>query len=162
MLSPPSELKGTNAAGIYHLGFAPQALRCRRLSGWKESRAQLVTGDVCEPVALCCVSGSPHRRINYGEARDFRRFADRGFLFGYVIMPVHDWSQVFDGAFHDFHLAWIAELRNRLNSGLLPPDYYALAEQVAGPAVPDFLTLQATNGLMAINGLASRSPGPRQ
>jgi hypothetical protein len=47
MLSPPSELKGTNAAGIYHLGFAPQALRCRRLSGWKESRAQRFGGGIC-------------------------------------------------------------------------------------------------------------------
>ena len=61
-------------------------------------------------------------------------------------MPVHDWSRVFDGAFHDFHLAWIAELRNTLNAGLLPPDYYAMAEQVAGPAVPDVLTLQTSNG----------------
>src|SRR5262249_4724511 len=30
--------------------------------------------------------------------------------------------------------------------GILPSNYYALAEQVAGPAVPDVLTLQATNG----------------
>ena len=61
-------------------------------------------------------------------------------------MPVHDWTRVFDGAFHDFHFAWIAELRNCLNSGLLPPDYYAMAEQVAGPIVPDVLTLQTTSG----------------
>jgi hypothetical protein len=60
-------------------------------------------------------------------------------------MPVHDWSRVFAGAFHDFHLAWIAELRNALNGGILPPDYYALAEQVAGPVVPDVLTLPTTN-----------------
>jgi hypothetical protein len=65
---------------------------------------------------------------------------------GTLVMPVHDWSRVFDGAFHDFHLAWIAELRNTLNAGLLPPDYYAMAEQVAGPTVPDVLTLQTTNG----------------
>lgn len=61
-------------------------------------------------------------------------------------MPIHDWSRVFDGAFHDFHLAWIAELRNALNDGILPPDYYAMAEQVAGPILPDVLTLQASNG----------------
>jgi hypothetical protein len=61
-------------------------------------------------------------------------------------MPVHDWTRVFDGAFHDFHFAWIAELRNALNGGILPPDYYAMAEQVAGPTVPDVLTLQTTNG----------------
>ena len=57
-------------------------------------------------------------------------------------MPIHDWSRVFDGAFHDFHHVWIGELRNALNSGILPPDYYAMAEQVAGPTVPDVLTLQ--------------------
>lgn len=58
-------------------------------------------------------------------------------------MPIHDWSRVFDGAFHDFHTAWNTELRNALNGGLLPPDYYAMAEQIAGPTVPDVLTLQS-------------------
>ena len=61
-------------------------------------------------------------------------------------MAAHNWSRIFAGAFHDFHLAWIAELRNVLNSGLLPPAYYALAEQVAGPAIPDVLTLKSANG----------------
>ena len=61
-------------------------------------------------------------------------------------MPIHDWSRVYDGAFHAFQLGWIAELQIALNQGLLPPDYYAMAEQVAGPAVPDVLTLQAANG----------------
>ncbi len=61
-------------------------------------------------------------------------------------MPIHDWSRVFDGAFHDFHHSWIAELRTALNSGILPPDYYAMAEQVTRPIVPDVLTLQTTNG----------------
>jgi hypothetical protein len=62
-------------------------------------------------------------------------------------MPVHDWSRVFDGAFHDFHHAWIAELRSALNGGILPTDYYAMAEQVTRPIVPDVLTLQRTNGV---------------
>ena len=57
-------------------------------------------------------------------------------------MPVHDWSRVSAGTFHDFHLAWIAEIRNALNTGLLPPDYYAMAEQIAGDIGPDVLTLQ--------------------
>jgi len=62
-------------------------------------------------------------------------------------MPVHDWTRVFDGAFHDFHHAWIAELRNALNGGILPPDYYAMAEPVAQPTAPDALTLQTAGGL---------------
>jgi hypothetical protein len=46
-----------------------------------------------------------------------------------VTMPVHDWPRVEAGIFHDFHVAWIGELRKSLNSGLLPEGYYALAEQ---------------------------------
>jgi hypothetical protein len=57
-------------------------------------------------------------------------------------MPIHDWTRVSHGTWHDFHLAWIAEIRNALNDGLLPPDYYAQAEQIAGPLGPDVLTLQ--------------------
>ncbi len=56
-------------------------------------------------------------------------------------MPVHDWTRVDAGIFHDFHLAWIAELRRTLNRGLLPRGYYALAEQVTGNLGPDVLTL---------------------
>jgi hypothetical protein len=57
-------------------------------------------------------------------------------------MPIHDWTRVSAGTWHDFHLAWIAELRNALNGGILPADYYAQAEQIAGPLGPDVLTLQ--------------------
>lgn len=56
-------------------------------------------------------------------------------------MPVHDWTRVFAGIYHDFHLDWIFTLKNALNDGILPPDYYALAEQVAGGLHPDVLTL---------------------
>jgi hypothetical protein len=61
-------------------------------------------------------------------------------------MPIHDWTRVTAGTFHDFHLAWIAELRRTLNGGLLPAGYYALAEQVTGQAIPDVLTLQDVSG----------------
>jgi hypothetical protein len=57
-------------------------------------------------------------------------------------MPIHDWTRVSAGTFHDFHLAWIAELRRALNGGLLPPGYYALAEQVADQVIPDVLALE--------------------
>src|SRR4051812_9612071 len=61
---------------------------------------------------------------------------------GGAAMPNHDWTKVNAGTWHDFHLAWIAEIRNALNGGLLPPSYYAQAEQIAGPMGPDVLTLQ--------------------
>src|SRR5262245_19906363 len=63
-------------------------------------------------------------------------------------MPVHNWNRVTAGTFHDFHLAWIVELRRVLNGGLLPPGYYALAEQVAGEIIPDVLTLQRADGAL--------------
>jgi hypothetical protein len=62
-------------------------------------------------------------------------------------MPIHDWTRVTAGTWHDFHLAWIAELRNALNGGILPADYYAQAEQIAGPLGPDVLTLQMPDSL---------------
>src|SRR5439155_13012003 len=56
-------------------------------------------------------------------------------------MPIHDWTQVKTGIFHAFHHEWISEIGRALNRGLLPPDYYALPEQIAGGIVPDVLTL---------------------
>ncbi|HTU16510.1 MAG TPA: DUF4058 family protein [Gemmataceae bacterium] len=59
-------------------------------------------------------------------------------------MPVHDWTRVAAGIFHDFHVAWIPEIRKVLNGGLLPHGYYALAEQHAGRRIADVLTLHAS------------------
>jgi hypothetical protein len=56
-------------------------------------------------------------------------------------MPVHDWTRVEGGTFHDFHCAWITHLKESLNEGLLPEGYYAQAEQHAGKLIPDVLTL---------------------
>lgn len=50
-------------------------------------------------------------------------------------MPVHDWSSLGEWAFHDFHLAWVAELQKALNGGLLPADYYARVEAHTGTAL---------------------------
>jgi hypothetical protein len=61
---------------------------------------------------------------------------------GGIIVPVHDWTRVEAGVFHDFHHAWIEEIKRFLNGGVLPDDYYALAEQFAGGFGPDVLTLQ--------------------
>jgi hypothetical protein len=58
-------------------------------------------------------------------------------------MPVHDWTRVSAGIFQAFHTTWLVDLSRALNSGLLPPGFYALPEQDAGPAGPDVLTLHA-------------------
>jgi hypothetical protein len=61
-------------------------------------------------------------------------------------MPVHDWTRVDAGLFHDFHQSWTVALRNALNAGVLPRDYFALVEQnIRGP-IPDVLTLQLAAG----------------
>ncbi|MGH8163858.1 MAG: hypothetical protein ACREP1_05945, partial [Rhodanobacteraceae bacterium] len=73
-------------------------------------------------------------------------------------MPIHDWSRVGAGTFHDFHVAWTTEIRNALNERILPADYYAMAEQVAGPFGPDVLTLQASESGDVDS--ASTSAGP--
>ena len=57
-------------------------------------------------------------------------------------MPIHDWTRVDAGLFHAFHQHWIISLCNALNSGRLPPHYFALPEQnIRGP-IPDVLTLK--------------------
>jgi hypothetical protein len=57
-------------------------------------------------------------------------------------MPLHNWTKVDAGIFHDFHSSWIVHLKESLNEGLLPTGYYALAEQHAHNRIPDVLTLQ--------------------
>src|SRR5438034_6226930 len=76
-------------------------------------------------------------------------------LTGGRAMPMHDWSRVDAGIFHDFHHAWIEEIKRVLNAGLLPEDYYALAEQHAAGFGPDVLTLQGS-----VNDESESSPAP--
>lgn len=62
-------------------------------------------------------------------------------------MPMHDWTKVDAGIFHHFHQMWSGRIMERLNSGLLPPDFYALIEQatIRGDSkrrVPDILALE--------------------
>lgn len=57
-------------------------------------------------------------------------------------MPIHDWTRVDAGTYHDFHQGWTIEIRNRLNGGILPDGYFAMADQrVSGPE-PDIVALQ--------------------
>jgi hypothetical protein len=69
-------------------------------------------------------------------------------------MPVHDWTRVSDGTFHDFHYSWVLEIKRALKRGLLPEGYYVMAEQLGGDlGAPDVLTLQAA-------GPRAESAGP--
>ena len=67
-------------------------------------------------------------------------------------MPVHDWTRVEDGTFHDFHNAWIIHLKETLNGGCLPKGYYALSEQHALSYIADVLTLQTSGDELSLQG----------
>jgi len=60
-------------------------------------------------------------------------------------MPIHDWTLVEAKIFHAFHHDWITYLARSLNRGSLPPDHYALPEQIALGLGPDVLTLREVN-----------------
>lgn len=74
---------------------------------------------------------------------------------------MHDWTTVESGIFHDFHHGWIFEIKRALNRGLLPPDCYALAEQVAAGFGPDVLTLQDQSGTSNSSGGTATLTRPR-
>lgn len=57
-------------------------------------------------------------------------------------MPMHDWTRVKAGTYHNFHYRWVAAIMDRLNAGLLPGDYFAMAEQIIGRPEADVVTLQ--------------------
>ncbi|HSQ56478.1 MAG TPA: DUF4058 domain-containing protein, partial [Gemmata sp.] len=57
-------------------------------------------------------------------------------------MPIHDWTRVNSGTFHNFHYRWVAAVMDWLNDGHLPPGFFAMAEQIIGRPEPDVVTLQ--------------------
>lgn len=56
-------------------------------------------------------------------------------------MPMHDWTRVPSGLFHDFHQTWCIQLKVALNAGILPPGLAALVEQRAGYREADVLAI---------------------
>jgi len=80
-------------------------------------------------------------------------------------MPVHDWTQVSDGTFHDFHYSWVVEIKRALKRGLLPEGYYVMAEQLGGDlGAPDVLTLTSAGregqGIGPLSGTATITQSP--
>ena len=73
-------------------------------------------------------------------------------------MPIHDWTRVDHGTFHDFHQGWAPLIRSALNNGLLPPEYEAKVEQHTDDGIPDVLALRLT-GSSSGNGTGAH-PGP--
>jgi hypothetical protein len=80
-------------------------------------------------------------------------------------VPIHDWTRVDAGLFHDFHQDWTIELRRALNAGHLPPGFMALTDQQVGGVIPDALTLHhATKNMEkseSANGLLLATAPPK-
>ncbi len=72
-------------------------------------------------------------------------------------MPLHDWTRVSAGTYHDFHNSWITHLKEALNAGLLPEHYDALGEQRAGDTGPDVLALREVTEADDVSAYASDS-----
>ena len=60
-------------------------------------------------------------------------------------MPVHDWTRVPAGLFHDFHQSWSIRIKDALNAGRLPKGVDALVEQRSGPFQTDVLAVERRN-----------------
>src|SRR5438105_12161936 len=57
-------------------------------------------------------------------------------------MPIHDWTRVPAGLFHDFHQSWSIRIKDALNAGRLPKGVAALVEQRSGPREADVLAIE--------------------
>jgi hypothetical protein len=51
-------------------------------------------------------------------------------------MPVHDWTKVEAGIFHDFRLSWVVRISQALNSGVLPASHYSLLDRPPATRAP--------------------------
>ena len=81
-------------------------------------------------------------------------------------MPMHDWSGIPAGLFHDFHQTWSIQIKLALNAGILPKGLSALVEQRSGPRESDVLAIESlggprsefgNDGGMATNGASGHS-----
>jgi len=61
-------------------------------------------------------------------------------------VPIHDWTRVGAGTFHNFHYRWLAAIMDRLNAGVLPDGYFAMAEQSVGKPQGDVVALRLGDG----------------
>ncbi|TWU41343.1 hypothetical protein Q31b_27870 [Novipirellula aureliae] len=47
-------------------------------------------------------------------------------------MPLHDWTRVRSGIYHNLHCRWIAAIMDRLNAGVLPSGLVAMLRTSSG------------------------------
>ncbi|MBY0458234.1 MAG: DUF4058 family protein [Gemmataceae bacterium] len=82
-------------------------------------------------------------------------------------MPMHDWTRVSSGTYHNFHVRWQAALCDALNAGGLPSGYFAMMEQRTEGQIPDVVAIELpppahpTVGLNGSGGLAVATAPPQ-
>lgn len=75
-------------------------------------------------------------------------------------MPIHDWTRVSAGAFHNFHQDWTIEIYRALNRGVLPAGYEAFTDMRVLGYEPDVVGIRG-NGATAPGGLAVADAPPQ-
>ena len=120
------EKNGWITVYVSRLAFAPQCCGCgQRTTGRKVIRASTpIHSRRNESPASPRHARKPCRRRTaaiYNESRPPP---------GTNAMPIHNWTRVDPGIFHHFHQAWTVEICTALNNGALPPDFFALIEQI--------------------------------
>jgi hypothetical protein len=63
-----------------------------------------------------------------------------------IAIPVHDWTRVDAGLFHNFRLGWVVRLDGDLNAGGLPSDYFAMIERPITGTIAKPLDMQLSPG----------------
>jgi hypothetical protein len=76
-------------------------------------------------------------------------------------MPIHDWTRVSAGGFHNFHQDWTIEIYRALNRGLLPPGYTAYTDLRASGWEPDVVTIQTRRPATGPGGSVVADVPPR-
>jgi hypothetical protein len=62
-------------------------------------------------------------------------------------MPIHDWTRVPSGLFHDFHQSWTVGFARALNAGVLPESYFAYIEPPVDDSEPDMFAVRTDRRL---------------
>lgn len=74
-------------------------------------------------------------------------------------MPVHDWTRVQSGLFHEFHQSWSVRIKDSLN-GSLPRGYYALVEQKVDGPEPDVIAVELKKRAKPLVGASTATLDP--
>jgi hypothetical protein len=75
-------------------------------------------------------------------------------------MPIHDWTRVSAGGFHNFHQDWTIEIYRALNRGLLPRGFTAFTDLRVGGWEPDVVSI-ASEGQELSGAIAVADAPPR-